>query len=305
MTKKSNDSHMAVFFGSGPVAAKCLDLLLQHTKIEAVITKPRPAQHKGDTPVLDVAARHHLPIFTATSKIEVDSVLANHSFMSSYAVLIDFGIIISQKAINSFPYGIINSHFSLLPHLRGADPITFAILEGAQKTGVSLMLVDSGMDTGKLLTSRTIHLTQRETTPELTNRLIDLSDQLIQQFIPLYLNGELTPRRQPHQSRATYSRKLTKNDGTIDWNDSAEAIERKIRAFIEWPQSRTKLGQVEVIITEADVIEQSGDPGTHTASASQLIIYASSNALSIKRLKPAGKKEMPIQAFLAGYKSKI
>lgn len=292
----SGTSQTCVFFGSGPVAAACLELLLQHTTVEAVVTKPRPSHHRGSVPVLELAEKHNLPIVTASTKKELDEVIAATNFNSRYAILIDFGIIVSQQVIDYFPLGIINSHFSLLPHLRGADPITWAIANGDEKTGVSLMMVDAGMDTGKLLTQRTLHIGEHETTPELTDRLIALSDELIQEYVPRYVASEIKPKNQPHPSRATYSRKLTKADGVIDWTEPAEVVERKIRAFVGWPASRTTLGTVEVIITEAHI-------GKSEETLS--IKCSDGNYLVIDRLKPIGKKEMPAQAFLAGYGSKI
>ena len=292
----SGQNNTAVFFGNGPVAAQCLELLLAHTNVEAIITKPRPPHHKGSVPVLELAQAQGLPVHTVSSKADVDQLLAQENFASRYAVLIDFGIIISRAAIDSFELGIINSHFSLLPHLRGADPITWAIANGDAKTGVSLMLVDEGMDTGKLLTYRTLHIAPNDTTPTLTDKLITLSDELIQEYVPQYLAGALKAKNQPHPTRATYSRKLTKQDGVIDWSKSAAQLEREIRAFQPWPASRTTLGTVEVIITAAHVSD------TQQALS---IKCGDGKYLSIDYLKPAGKKEMPSQAFLAGYKHKL
>lgn len=222
-----------VFFGTGPVAAQALKLLIEHTEVEAVVTKPRPAHHRGNTPVLELAKQHNLKTVTCTNKSDLDSVVADSKFNSRYAILIDFGIIVSQKTIDRFPLGIINSHFSLLPHLRGADPITWAIANGDNKTGVSLMLIDDGMDTGDLLTQKNHHLSNTETTTQLTESVIQLSDELIRNYVPRYLKGEIQPRSQPHPDRATYSRKLTKQDGIIDWQKPAIQIERDIRAFID------------------------------------------------------------------------
>lgn len=295
-----------VFFGSGPVAAASLEKLLMHTLVEAVITKPRPIHHRGAVPVLELAQIHNLPVFTVASRSELDTLVETHSFASTYAVLIDFGIIVSQQAINAFPLGIINSHFSLLPHLRGADPITWAIVNGDDKTGVSLMCVDVGLDTGKLLTSKTLRLDCTETTPILTDKLIDLSDQLLQEYLPLYLSGELKPHNQPHPDRATYSRKLTKGDGHIDWNEPAAVIERKIRGFIDWPGSRAQFGELDVVITSAHVVEMGqAIPGKLMVEKKRLLVGTGENWLEILSLKPAGKKEMPIQAFLAGYRHKL
>lgn len=301
----SGKTDTAVFFGSGPVAARSLELLLAHTSVEAVITKPRPPHHRGAVPVLEVAEAHNLPIFTAANKTELNELFQAHHFASTYAILIDFGIIVSQQVIDVFPLGIINSHFSLLPHLRGADPITWSIANGDEKTGISLMLVDQGLDTGKLITYRTYHLTGYETTPELTEQLINLSDDLLQEFVPQYVSGAVAPRNQPHPDRATYSRKLTKDDGVIDWNQPAKEIEQKIRAFIEWPQSHARLADLDVVITAAHVVDEQHAPGAILATKQSLIIGTSTQSLAIDRLKPAGKKEMPVQAFLAGYRTKL
>lgn len=294
-----------VFFGSGPVAARCLELLLAHERIEAVITKPRPTHHRYEAPVIAMASRHNLPILTAANKSELDTLIANTKFTSNLAVLIDFGIIVSQKVIDSFPLGIINSHFSLLPRWRGADPITFAITSGDKKTGVSLMMIDKGMDTGKLLTYRTLHLDPSETAITLTARLITLSDELLKEFIPQYIAGAVKPKNQPHPDRATYSRKLTKQDGVIDWSLPAEQIERNIRAYIEWPGSRAVIGGTEILITGTKVVSGNGTPGDYTVSGKELVVFTGSKALSITTLKPAGKKEMPVTAFLAGYGHKL
>ncbi len=305
MTSGKINPEPTVFFGSGPVAARSLELLLEHTPVEVVITKPRPPHHKGDVPVLALAEARGLRVITAANKAELNQRIAEESFQSRYAVLIDFGIIVSQAVIDTFELGIINSHFSLLPHLRGADPITWSIANGDETTGVSLMCVDEGLDTGTLITSRTLHLEPTDTTISLTEKLIDLSDALIQEYVPRYLAGDITPHNQPHPDRATYSRKLTKDDGRIDWNDSAVSIERKIRAFIEWPQSRARFAGLDVIITRAHVVPGAGTPSTYHLEGNEFIVYTGDQALSIDALKPAGKKEMPIQAFLAGYRSKL
>jgi len=301
----SGKTEQTVFFGSGPVAAKSLELLLEHTDVEAVITKPRAPHHRGSVPVLELAEARNLPLFTVSSKRELDTLVREHTFKSRYGVLIDFGIIVSQQTIDSFPLGIINSHFSLLPYLRGADPITWSIANGDHETGVSLMLIDEGMDTGKLLAQKNLVLSQTETTPILTNSLIKLSDSLLRDFVPHYLDGELAPYDQPDQENATYSRKLDKSDSVINWNRPAKDIERKIRAFQGWPQSRMRLNNLDVIITVAHVVDQCGVPAAHGLDGDQLVVFAGEKALSIDMIKPSGKKEMPISAFLTGYKQQL
>lgn len=296
-----------VFMGSGPVAARSLALLSEYAEIEAVITKPRAAHHKGSVPVLEFAEKNQLVLHTVTSRQELESLVEQHIFNSQLGVLIDFGIIVSAETINSFELGIINSHFSLLPQWRGADPITFAILSGQVTTGVSLMLLVQKMDEGPLLGQATYDIPETATTPELTDDLIELSNALLQELVPRYLRGELiaSPQElitQASSKEPTYSRKLTKADGKIDWSKSAVQLEREIRAFAAWPSSQTELHGRRLIITRAHVVDESGQPGDISKDSQVLVVYCGQQALSIDQLKPAGRNEMPATAFLAGLK---
>lgn len=293
-------SNKIVFFGSGPVAAESLRLLLAHQEIEAVITKPATVREMA-------AVAKDTCVHSVNTREDLDTLIATDAFEANLGVLIDFGIIVSQAVIDSFTFGIINSHFSLLPEWRGADPITFSILSGQQKTGVSIMLIDTGMDTGKLLAQAPLSIGKDETTPTLTEKLIPLSDQLLQETIPLYLQGKILPHEQPDQDSATYSRKLTKSDGVLDFTKPAEQLEREIRAFIDWPKSRTQIAGKDVIVLAATVDKKySGQPGTVCKTEDKKIgIQTNDGALIIEALKPAGKNAMSSEAFLAGYGSQI
>jgi methionyl-tRNA formyltransferase len=296
-------SETIVFFGSGPVAAKSLQLLAQRFTIEAVITKPRPAHHRGDVPVIATAAALGLPALHAADKQSLDKLFATNPVTSRVAVLIDFGIIVSQAIIDYFPLGIVNSHFSLLPELRGADPITFAILDGREETGVSLMLLVARMDEGSLLAQATYPLSNSTTTPELTEDLIDLSYKLLEAILPEYIAGRVVPFTQnANNVPPTYSRKLTKEDGRMDWNKPAPQLQREVRAFAGWPKSRAVFGGLEVIVTQTHIVETGGTPGKTAVVEKTPIVYCGFQALALDRLKPAGKQEMTGEAFLAGYK---
>ena len=309
MTKTSKT---IVFFGSGPVAAKSLELLNKIFIIEAVVTKPRPEHHHGSVPVLELAEELGLKTLLTSNKQELDEVFARKPVTSEIGVVIDYGIIISQDVIDYFPYGIVNSHFSLLPEWRGADPITFSVLSGQGQTGVSLMLIVQKMDEGPLLAQGIYDMPKDITTPVLTEDLILLSDALLQEILPAYLDGQCVPRSQEEvsammtvQKQASYSRKLTKADGIIDWQKPAQQIEREIRAFASWPQSRTELAGKDVVITHAHVVDRSLAPGQTHVEAKQLIIGTGEQSLAIDKLKPAGKAEMSIEGFLAGYAGKL
>lgn len=246
-----------VFFGSGPVAAKSLQLLAQNFEIEAVVTKPSTVREMVDA----------FPggcVYSVNTRQELDNLLASEPFQSQIGILIDFGIIVSQTVIDYFPKGIVNSHFSLLPQWRGADPITFAILSGQKQTGVSLMLLVEAMDEGPLLAQTPYDIKPDETTPSLTAALIELSDQTLKKTLPLWFRGEIQAAPQEttslYKGKPSYSRKLTKQDGIIDWKKPAEQIEREIRAFIEWPKSRTSINSLDVVITSSKVVKKQIEP---------------------------------------------
>lgn len=294
-----------VFFGTGPVAAESLALIANTFTIEAVITKPRPTHHKGSVPVLELAEKLELPVITASNKAELDDAIQNSDIKSRLAILIDFGIIVSQQVIDYFPLGIVNSHFSLLPEWRGADPITFAVLSGQPETGVSLMLLVAAMDEGPLLAQSSLRLSPDVTTPALTHELIELSAKMLQEIIPLYMTGTIRPVSQGHPADGTnrspsYSRKLSKEDSVIDWTKPADQIEREIRAFLGWPGSKAQILGKNVTVTGASVVPQQGTPGVVQYDKNSLIVHCGKASLAITSLKPENKKEMPIKAFLAG-----
>ena len=315
-TKEHADS--IVFFGSGPVAAASLELLLQSFTIEAVITKPRPAHHHGTFPVLDVAKKNNLKVIEVSSKKEVSEKINENRFESLVAVLIDFGIIVTQDVIDTFPLGIVNSHFSLLPEWRGADPITFAILSGQKRTGVSLMLLVEAMDEGPIIAIGVQELDDSYTTPLLTEQLINLSYSLLCDHLPRYiekaekkgidqsqLSNLITDF--PYPSAPSYSRKLSKQDSVLDFTKPADVLAREIRAFIEWPKSRMVIAGKEVVITSATATETESpkSPGEVLVENKYLYVQTGKGLLQIERLKPAGKQEMTAAAFLAGYGNKL
>lgn len=292
-----------VFFGSGPVASKSLALLKNSFTIEAVITKPTTRKELQ-------SAAGDVEVFCVSSRTELDELIEQKKFSSDVGILIDFGILVSQKTIESFKKGIVNSHFSLLPELRGPDPISFAILEGKNRTGVSLMLLVEAMDEGPILSVGMFDLDGTETTPTLTDELIQLSYTLLKENIDVYISGELeladqTVVQDKFQLEVSYTNKLTKNDGRIDWSKEAQTIEREIRAYRGWPNSKTSFANIECTVVRATILEKSGTAGTLFVHEKKLGVFCGKNALIIDLLKPAGKKEMNSQSFLAGYSQRL
>ncbi len=144
-------SETIVFFGSGPVAAASLKALADNFEIEHVITKQAPLHHRGSIPVVETAEDLGLPILFANNRSQLDQAILGLDFKSRVGIIIDYGVIVSRSVIDKFPFGILNSHFSLLPQWRGADPITFSILSGQTETGVSIMLIVEELDEGQLI----------------------------------------------------------------------------------------------------------------------------------------------------------
>lgn len=290
-----------VFFGSGPVAAESLHLLSAAFTIEAIITKPTTID-------MMQAACPSAPLYTVEKRRDLDALVANQKFASACGILIDFGIIVSDSVISAFSKGIINSHFSLLPQWRGADPITFAILSGQKTTGVSIMLLSAGMDEGPLLAQAAYDIPQDATTETLTESLIRISDAALKEVVPGYLDNAVEPAPQETASilgnvAPSYSRKLTKDDGALDWSKPAEQLEREVRAFHGWPKSRTVLAGRDVIVTKAAASTHPEKPGKAYVANKQLLVGCGNDtSLQIIRLKPAGKPEMDAASFLAGYR---
>lgn len=224
------------------------------------------------------------------------------------AVLAAYGRIIPQGVLDEFPLGIINVHPSLLPILRGPTPIETAILEGLPKTGVSIMRLSAAMDEGPIYKQKTIHLNGTESKAKLAKHLQQLGADLIKEVLPKIYDGSLMPRQQPHPTRATYSHLIKKEDGVIDWNKPAQAIEREIRAYSGWPNSRTSLAGKDVIITAAHSVP-TNTPGAKPGhlevvkDAGLIMVDTSNGSLCIERLKPTGKKEMSTAEFIRGYMS--
>jgi methionyl-tRNA formyltransferase len=294
------------FFGSGPVAAKALEQLLEWQPIACVVTKSPPPHHKDPAPVEVLAKSKVIKLHYANSKTELDFVIDSLPRPLSYGIVIDYGVIISEHAINSFPLGIINSHFSLLPQWRGADPLTYTILSGQTTTGVSVMLIDKGLDTGDIIAQAEYDIPPGCTTPQLTDDLIDLSNQTLRQVIPLYYGGDIVPISQDSiilssGLQPSYSNKISKQDGIIDTSKTALDLEREIRAYVGWPGSRINIKNTWITVLNAVVDVTPITVGNLVWQDKKLLLGCSSGSLNITVLKPEGKKQMSASAFVNGY----
>lgn len=253
--------------------------------------------------VAEVAGEHGIPVLLPNRPADIIDELK--ALNADVAVLAAYGRIISQQVIDLFPMGIVNIHPSLLPQYRGPTPIESVILHGDTETGVSIMHLTADMDEGPVYVQQKLAVNGTVKKFDLYAQIVDISTSLFFDVFPHILDGSLQPTPQD-SSTATYSQLIQKSDSIIDWHKGAVRIEREIRAYAGWPQSRTTLGPIDVIITGATPVTMaSASPGTIMTEKDRLFIGAGQDWLEILELKPLGKKEMPVQAFLAGYRSQI
>ncbi len=305
MTSGKTNRHI-IFFGTEEFSATSLRTLIEGGfTIAAVVTKPDSKKgrgHKLVAPTVKIIAQeHNIPVWQPAKLSDIASRIK--SLQPVTGVLVSFGKIIPQTIINLFNPGIINVHPSKLPAYRGPSPIESAILHGDRQTGVSIMQLSAAMDAGPIYSFAPHDLTGTETQSDLYETLSDIGATELMKALPGIISGELQPTPQDEPA-ATYCQLIQKNDGIIDWNKSAHQLEREIRAYKEWPGSRTMIGTIEVIITKAHTEERSSAmmPDSTERLGKQC---GDGNWLFIDTLKPIGRKEMPVQAFLTGYKDRL
>jgi methionyl-tRNA formyltransferase len=282
------------FAGTPDFAVPALEKLAQRHRIDAVFTQPdRPAgrgQALHPSPVkrraLDLGLQVHQPL----------------NFKTPEALSL---LILPAAALNIPKLGCINIHASLLPRWRGAAPIHRAILAGDSRTGITIMRMESGLDTGPMLASRDIKIERRDTAKLLHDRLAALGAELIAESMPKLAQGALDEDAQPAEG-VTYAAKIEKSEARIDWRRSAEDIDRQVRAFNPWPVSETRLNGEQLRIWEAEPLESPGSsdetvPGSVlTAAPEGIDVVCGSGVLRILKLQLAGRKALPAEEFLRG-----
>jgi methionyl-tRNA formyltransferase len=252
--------------------------------------------------IVDVAKSNSIEVLSYSSLKEAKVQIAQYG--AEAAVLVAYGKIIPSSILDLFPLGIINIHPSILPKHRGPTPLESVILAGDNQTGVSIMRLGKGMDSGPIYAQEAIELTGNETKQNLAYKLDELGREMLTRCLPSILDETLKPVEQADDD-ATYDGLITKQDGTIDWKTPAIQIERQIRAFSIWPKSRTTLNNIDVTITEGHTTSGTGKIGSLYLDEGKLGVYTSDGILLIDRLIPSGKKEMPSNSFLAGYRYKL
>ena len=298
-----------VFFGSGQISLATINSLIEKFNFEAIITTPdsRLHGHVVEPAIKTWAVKNRTPVYQPTTNNELSKLVAKEKFKSQLGVVAEYGLIIPVDVINHFPFGIVNSHFSLLPSWRGADPIRAGILAGDDKSGVSIIKITPGLDAGDILAQVEYPLPPDITTPQLTQELIKLNNKLLPKTLNNYLSGQAPLQPQSNiRQEPTYAPKISKAAGQIDWAKPAEQLEREVRAYLGWPGSYTTLAGRQVIITDAHIENSQSkpnnfQPGDILTGDNNLVVQAGKGLLRIDRLKPAGKKEITGAEFTRGY----
>jgi methionyl-tRNA formyltransferase len=299
----------AIFLGTPDFSVPSLQSLYDAPDIEVVgvVTQPDRPAGRGQNVVASAVKQHAghlgLPVLQPVTLRDAAAIEQLRAWSPDVLVVAAFGQILRQPVLELAPYGCINVHASLLPRWRGAAPIQYAIRAGDGETGVTIMKMDAGLDTGPILLQHTLSIDERETGSSLHDRLADLGAQVLPGVLLAYLAGEILPRPQPEEG-VTLAPSLKKAEGQIDWSRSAVEIDRQVRAFYPWPGTYTFLDgdMLKVIAGVYRPDKDTGNPpGTAVSENGELAIQTGDGLYMLEDVQPAGKRRMTGQAFLAGH----
>lgn len=283
-------------------------LLRSPHRIAAVYTQPdRPAgrgQQLAASAVKQCAVRHELPVEQPATLKTADAVEQLKQWSADLMVVAAYGLLLPQSVLQMPRLGCVNIHASLLPRWRGAAPIQRAISAGDTESGVTIMQMDVGLDTGPMLLARALPIGPRETAASLHDRLAALGAQALLDALDEIAQGKATPRPQPAEG-VTYAAKICKEEAAIDWSHSAAEIDRQIRAFNPWPIAQTQWNGQQLRVWEAMPIDSPAppSPGKVLATATAGIdVGTGSGVLRLTRVQSAGRKAMSAAEFLNAHR---
>jgi methionyl-tRNA formyltransferase len=295
----------SVFMGSPEFALPALESLESQTQIVGVVTQPdRPAGRGREMtrpPIKILAEKLGLPLIQPATLRTPEALDQLRAWHPDIIVVTAFGQILRPEVLSLPRYGCVNLHASLLPQHRGASPIAAAILAGDLETGVTLMKMDPGLDTGPVLGARRLSIQDSDTSESLGQKLSLLAAETLTEFLPVYLRGEITPRPQD-ESRATYAPRLRKEDGRMDFQQPAEILDRKVRAFHPWPGTYTlwKGQPLRILEVRSEPGGRQAAPGMTVEKSRFPAIQTVDGFLILLKVQPSGKRVMAGDEFLRG-----
>ncbi len=304
-----------IFMGTAELSCASLEKIRSDKKISVLAVVTQPDKPKGrdlkltPSPVKILAEKLNLSVLQPLKARDENFISQLRELKPDLLVVVAYGQILPQALLDLPRFGCLNVHTSLLPKYRGAAPIQWAIADGEDETGVTIMQMDAGLDTGPILSTRRTPILPMDDSQILHDRLAQLGAELLAETIPDFIAGKILPQPQPTEG-STYAAKIKKEDAHIDWNLPAQKIWNRLRAFTPWPGAFTFLPaepKAQLLkIWKAEVAEKSGAAGEIlSADKTGIIVGCGENALRILELQREGGKRLTAEQFLAGLPLKV
>ncbi len=301
-----------IFAGTPDFAASSLAALINSEhQVVAVYTQPdRPAgrgRKLHASPVKEVALKNDIPVLQPDNLKNAETQDALRAFNADIMVVAAYGLILPQAVLDIPRFGCLNIHASLLPRWRGAAPIQRAIAAGDKESGITIMQMNAGLDTGDILQLTSCPITENDNGGDLHDRLAKMGATAILETLEKLDSDNLNPTTQ-NDSQATYAHKLDKKEALINWQNSAPEIERLIRAFNPWPVAFTYLNNKTLRIWQAQVLTENSDLEAGTVIACNkrgIDISCGKGTLRLLKLQPSGSKAMDVAAFINGHAKQL
>jgi len=300
-----------IFAGTPYFAEQALERLIEKKlEVVAVLTQPDRPSGRGlqfkASPVKQLALKHGLDVLQPQSLKNEEVQLQLTKLQADLMVVAAYGLILPKPVLQIPLQGCLNIHASILPRWRGAAPIQRAILAGDEQTGITIMQMDEGLDTGDMLLKKYCQIQVEETTETLHNKLALLGAEAISEALELLIQKKLIPIRQDNE-QATYASKITKEEAHLDWNQSATQLERNIRGYNPYPGASAKINDTLLKIWQASVNQEiNGEAGVVTKIGNESItVSCGVDALNLEVIQRPNSKAIPVGQFLQGYKIKV
>jgi methionyl-tRNA formyltransferase len=315
-----------IFLGTAELSCASLQALADDPQFQITAVVTQPDRPKGrdlkpqPSPVKSLALKLGLPVLQPPRTRDEQFMAELRALQPDLIVVVAYGQILPPAILDLPRHGCLNVHTSLLPKYRGAAPIQWAIANGDTETGVTLMKMDVGLDTGPIVSQRHTAILPADDSATLHDRLAQLGAELLVQTMPDYIAGKIQPRPQPAQG-ASYAVKIKKEDGRIDWNQPARTIGNRLRAFVPWPgaftflkacgdeaskRSPTESKSQLIKIWKAEIVEESGVAGeVLSADKTGIVVGCGKGALRVLELQREGGRRMGATEFLAGHPMKV
>ena len=289
--------------GSPDFSLPSLQALVDNYDVVGVITQPDRASGRGrelkPPPVKTLAQELNIPIMQPEKLKQPEAMEQLLGWAPDLIVVAAFGQILKKDVLDLPKYGCVNVHASLLPRWRGAAPINAAVLHGDEETGVTIMQMDVGLDTGPMLAKRSVRIKPDDTAGSVFQTLSTLGADLLLEMLPDYLAGKIQPEPQPDEG-ATYAPMLKKEDGKLDFAHDVHDLERRVRAFNPWPGTFMDFEGTNLKVHRAHVEQGNASAGQRLIVENQPAVGARGGVLILDEVQPAGKKPMDGKSFMSG-----